>query len=107
MWRAYVPPSVNRRSGLRGQEDSRCPWMKQSLSPSNQKKWIAQQIMAEQNRLEAPFEVYLVDPGVRASHVITLVQEVTHLDTAASATLVHDAPSRIAGFSSRVAAENL
>jgi hypothetical protein len=56
---------------------------------------------------DAVFEVYLVDPGARASHVITLVQEVTHRSTAECAELVHDAPSRIAEFASRQAAEDL
>ena len=46
-------------------------------------------------------------PGGRASHVVTLVQEVTRRSTADCATLVHDAPSRIAGFSNRKAAEDL
>ena len=55
----------------------------------------------------APYEVYLVDPGARASHVITLVQEVTHLSTPECAELVHDAPSRIASFTNRSAAEDL
>lgn len=53
------------------------------------------------------YEVYLVDPGARASHVITLLQEVTQLSTAECAELVHDTPSRIASFTSRVAAEDL
>jgi hypothetical protein len=55
----------------------------------------------------APYEVYLVDPGARASHVVTLVQEVTRGSTAECATLVHDAPSRIAGFATQQAAEDL
>jgi hypothetical protein len=65
--------------------------------------------MAERTPLpiEAPYEVYLVDPGARASHVITLVQEVMQLSTPECAALVHEAPARIAGFSSREAAENL
>jgi hypothetical protein len=63
--------------------------------------------MAELIPTEAPFEVYLVDPGVRASHVITLVQEVTRLSTADCAALVHDTPARIAGFASQKAAEDL
>src|SRR2546421_3601928 len=56
---------------------------------------------------DAPYEVYLVDPGARASHVITLVQEVTQRGTPECAELVHDAPSRIASFTSRQAAEDL
>jgi hypothetical protein len=63
--------------------------------------------MAELIPTEAPYEVYLVDPGARASHVITLVQEVTRLSTAECAALVHDAPARIAGFANRQAAEDL
>lgn len=55
----------------------------------------------------ARYELYLVDPGARASHVITLVQEVTHLSTPECAELVHDAPSRIASFTNRQAAEDL
>jgi hypothetical protein len=55
----------------------------------------------------AVYDVYLVDPGSRASHVITLVQEVTHLSTPECAEMVHDAPSRIASFESRQAAEDL
>ena len=55
----------------------------------------------------ACFEVYLVDPGASASHVITLVQEVTQRSTPECAELVHDAPSRIAAFTSRQAAEDL
>jgi hypothetical protein len=57
--------------------------------------------------MDAPFEVYLVDPGVHASRVITLVQEVTRLSTPECAELVHDTPSRIAAFSSRRSAEDL
>jgi hypothetical protein len=53
------------------------------------------------------YDVYLVDPGARASHVITLVQEVTHRSTPECAELVHDAPSRIASFANRQAAEDL
>jgi hypothetical protein len=56
---------------------------------------------------DSPYEVYLVDPGARASHVITLVQEVTHRTTPECAELVHDAPSRIASFANRQAAEDL
>src|SRR5438552_934045 len=53
------------------------------------------------------YDVYLVDPGVRASHVITLIQEVTHGSTMECAAMVHDTPARIASFSSRQAAEDL
>src|SRR6266702_7853089 len=53
------------------------------------------------------YEVYLVDPGVRASHVITLIQEVTQCSTPECAEMVHDTPARIAGLSSRQAAEDL
>lgn len=53
------------------------------------------------------YEVYLVDPGAHASHVITLIQEVTQLGTAECAALVHDTPARIAVYSSREAAEDL
>jgi hypothetical protein len=56
---------------------------------------------------DATYEVYLVDPGARATHVITLVQEVTRRTTAECAELVHDAPSRIAEFASRQTAEDL
>jgi hypothetical protein len=63
--------------------------------------------MAELIPVEAPFEVYLVDPGARPSHVITLVQEVTRRSTPECATLVHDAPARVAAFSNRKAAEDL
>jgi hypothetical protein len=56
---------------------------------------------------ETPFEVYLVDPGAHPSHVITLLQEVTQLGTAECAAMVHDTPARIAGFTTRKAAEDL
>lgn len=56
---------------------------------------------------DTPYEVYLVDPGVRASHVITLLQEVTQRSTAECAKMVHATPARIAAFTSRVAAEDL
>jgi len=56
---------------------------------------------------ETPYEVYLVDPGARASHVITLIQEVTQRSTPECAELVHDTPARIASFASRQAAEDL
>src|SRR6478609_8901107 len=61
--------------------------------------------MAELIPVEAAYEVYLVDPGVRASHVITLVQEVTRRSTPECAALVHDAPALVAGFATRQAAE--
>jgi hypothetical protein len=56
---------------------------------------------------ELPYEVYLVDPGVRASHVITLLQEITGRSTPECAEMVHDTPVHIAGFSSRRGAEDL
>ena len=54
-----------------------------------------------------PYEVYLVDPGARASHVITLVQEVTRRTTPECAEMVHDTPARIASFVNRQAADDL
>jgi hypothetical protein len=56
---------------------------------------------------DAPYEVYLVDPGVRGSHVITLIQEVTQRSTPECAAMVHDTPARIASFATRKAAEDL
>ena len=59
------------------------------------------------NPSDTPYEVYLVDPGAHASHVITLIQEVTQLSTSECAAMVHDSPARIAAFTSRVAADDL
>jgi hypothetical protein len=56
---------------------------------------------------DMPYDVYLVDPGVHASHVVTLIQEVTQCSTAEAAVLVHDTPARIASFATRQAAEDL
>lgn len=56
---------------------------------------------------DAPYDVYLIDPGARASHVITLIQEVTRRSTPECAEMVHDTPARIATFSERQAAEDL
>ena len=53
------------------------------------------------------YDVYLVDPGVHASRVIILIQEVTMCSTPECAAMVHDTPARIASFSSRQAAEDL
>lgn len=53
------------------------------------------------------YDVYLVDPGARASHVITLIQDVTQRSTPECAEMVHDTPARIASFSNRKAAEDL
>jgi hypothetical protein len=56
---------------------------------------------------DTPYEVYLVDPGVHASQVLTLLQEVTQLSTPECAAMVHETPTRIACFSTRQAAEDL
>jgi hypothetical protein len=63
--------------------------------------------MSEHRSTDAPYEVYLVDPGPRSSRVITLLQEVTGRSTPECAEMVHDTPARIAGLSSRQAAEDL
>jgi hypothetical protein len=56
---------------------------------------------------DTPYEVYLVDPGVHASHVITLLQEVTQASMPECAAMVHDTPARVASFATRQAAEDL
>lgn len=56
---------------------------------------------------DAPYEVYLVDPGARAARVITLLQEVTQRSTPECAEMVHETPARIAAFTERRAAEDL
>jgi hypothetical protein len=56
---------------------------------------------------DAPYDVYLIDPGTHGSQVITLVQEITRLSTPECAEMVHDTPARIASFTERRAAEDL
>lgn len=53
------------------------------------------------------YELYLVDPGTRSSHVVTLLQEVTRRSTAECAEMVHDTPVHIASFTTRQAADDL